>query len=240
MKIPPSAYQTKDSAVYQPPILNEDTEDIKNIDEKNESIPSETDQKASQKISENTDDLKISCSIPEDSTGQLAAMLARAETKIAVLDVSSKATRALTSLKMASALAEGDDAKKVAQMIRRMEKLISRIHKKQQHLNKEETLELQKKAAESRKEMEKASTLDDELRGKRTKRRRDERNYAQKELAEDEKNNAQEMMANLPTNAVSGASDVPDAAADLPVSVDLGSIALSAAAAETISLDVTV
>ena len=41
-------------------------------------------------------------------------MLARAETKIAVLDVSSKATRALNSLKMASALAEGNEAKKVA------------------------------------------------------------------------------------------------------------------------------
>lgn len=237
MKIPPSAYQTKDSAVYQTPALNEDTEII---DEKTENIQSETDQKASQKISENTDSLKISCSIPEDSTGQLAAMLARAETKIAVLDVSSKATRALNSLKMASALAEGDDAKKVAQMIRRMEKLINRIHKKQQHLNKEEMLELQKKAAESRKEMEKASKLDDELRGKRTKRRRDERNYAQKELAEDEKNNAQEMMANLPHSATSGASGVPDIAADLPVSVDLGSAALSSSAVESISLDVTV
>ena len=237
MKIPPSAYQTKDSAVYQTPALNEDPEII---DEKTENIQSETDQKASQKISENTDSLKISCSIPEDSTGQLAAMLARAETKIAVLDVSSKATRALNSLKMASALAEGDDAKKVAQMIRRMEKLINRIHKKQQHLNKEEMLELQKKAAESRKEMEKASKLDDELRGKRTKRRRDERNYAQKELAEDEKNNAQEMMANHPHSGTSGASGVPDNAADLPVSVDLGSAALSFPAVESISLDVTV
>ena len=74
MKIPPSAYQTKDSAVYQTPALNEDPEII---DEKTENIQSETDQKASQKISENTDSLKISCSIPEDSTGQLAAMLAR-------------------------------------------------------------------------------------------------------------------------------------------------------------------
>ncbi len=167
-------------------------------------------------------------------------MLARAETKIAVLDVSSKATRALNSLKMASALAEGDDAKKVAQMIRRMEKLIGRIHKKQQHLNKEEMLELQKKAAESRKEMEKASKLDDELRGKRTKRRRDERNYAQKELAEDEKNNAQEMFANLAGGASGAPDTVPGAAADLPISADLSGMAPSSLAAESISLDVTV
>ena len=240
MKIPSADYQTKSNSVYQPSALKEDTE---RIDEQADSLQSEpeTEGENSQKISANTDSLKISCSIPEDSTGQLAAMLARAETKIAVLDVSSKATRALNSLKMASTLAEGDDAKKVAQMIRRMEKLINRIHKKQQHLNKEEMLELQKKAAESRKEMEKASKLDDELRGKRTKRRRDERNYAQKELAEDEKNNAQEMFANLASGGASGVPDnIPGASADLPASVDLSSAALSSPAVESISLDVTV
>lgn len=243
MKIPLTAYQTDNSAVYQPSVLKENIEDVENIEEKADSIQSEpkAEKKTPQEISANADSLNISCSIPEDSTGQLAAMLARAETKIAVLDVSSKASRALNSLKMASALAEGDDAKKVAQMIRRMEKLITRIHKKQQHLNKEEMMELQKKAAESRKEMEKASKIDDELRGKRTKRRRDERNYAQKELAEDEKNNAQEMMANLANTGTSNSASnsVPDIAADLPISVDLGSAALSSAA-ESISLDVTV
>lgn len=235
MKIPSAAYPTNENAVYQPPVSKEDTE---GIEKKADSIPSEpeTEEKNPREISANTDSLKISCSIPDDSTGQLAAMLARAETKIAVLDVSSKATRALNSLKMASALAEGDDAKKVQQMIRRMEKLITRIHKKQQHLNKEEMLELQKKAAESRKEMERASKIDDELRGKRTKRRRDEHNYAQKELAEDEKNNAQEMMANF---ANTGASGAPDIAAGLPGALDVDSAALSFAA-ESISLDVTV
>lgn len=239
MKIPLTAYQTDNSAVYQPSGLKEDIKDIENIEEKADSIQPETEGKTPREISANADSLNISCSIPEDSTGQLAAMLARAETKIAVLDVSAKASRALNSLKMASALAEGDDAKKVAQMIRRMEKLITRIHKKQQHLNKEEMMELQKKAAESRKETEKASKIDDELRGKRTKRRRDERNYAQKELAEDEKNNAQEMMANFANTGASGASSTPDIAAGLPVSVDLGSAALFSAA-ESISLDVTV
>ena len=37
---------------------------------------------------------------------------------------------------MAAIFAEGDDAKKVAARIRRMEKLMSRISKKQQQLNK--------------------------------------------------------------------------------------------------------
>lgn len=236
MKIPLTAYQANSSTVHQPSALKDDTKDINEIADSMQPEP-ETEEKNPREISANTDSLNISCSIPEDSTGQLAAMLARAETKIAVLDVSAKATRALNSLKMASALAEGDDAKKVAQMIRRMEKLITRIHKKQQHLNKEEMMELQKKAAESRKEMEKASKIDDELRGKRTKRRRDERNYAQKELAEDEKNSAQEMMANFANTSAS--NSVPDIAADLPASVDLGSAALSPVA-ESISLDVTV
>ena len=63
---------------------------------------------------------KVSCSLPDDSTGQLAAMLARAETKMDVQQVSSKAVRALSALKMASVFAEGDDAKKAAQRIRQI------------------------------------------------------------------------------------------------------------------------
>ena len=45
---------------------------------------------------------KMKSSTPDDSVGQLASMLARAETRIDVQQVSSKAIRALTSLKMGS------------------------------------------------------------------------------------------------------------------------------------------
>lgn len=182
--------------------------------------------------------LNISCSIPDDTTGQLAAMLARAETKMDVQQVSSKAVRALSALKMASVFAEGDDAKKVTQRIRRMEKLINRISKKQQHLNKEEVLEMQRKSAESRKEMKRARELESELSNKRTKRRRDERNYASKELARDEKEASQEMIANMAGAVSSAAASAPGP--DLPAMADLGAAAADISVAEGASLDITV
>ena len=64
---------------------------------------------------------KVKSSAPDDSVGQLAAMLARAETRIDVQQVASRAIRALTNLKMSAAASEGKDAKKIAQMIKRME-----------------------------------------------------------------------------------------------------------------------
>ena len=185
----------------------------------------------------------ISCSVPDDSTGQLAAMLARAETKMDVQQVSSKAIRALSALKMSSVFAEGDDAKKVSQRIRRMEKLINRISKKQQQLNKEEVLELQRKSAEKLKEMKRAQELKKELDNKRTKRRRDERNYAAKEIAQDEKEAAQEMYANM-TGASASCASVPASvsapSSDLPAMADLGAVAADLSAAEGASLDITV
>ncbi|MEY8338496.1 hypothetical protein AALB16_10835 [Lachnospiraceae bacterium 62-35] len=130
---------------------------------------------------------KMKSSMPDDSVGELAAMLARAETRMDVQQVYSKAMRALTSLKMSSVASEGNNAKKIAQMIKRMEKLIKRIRKKLQHLNKEEQLERQRKKAEKKMERPKALQLQNELRSRRRKRRRDEQNYALKELAEDGK-----------------------------------------------------
>ena len=73
---------------------------------------------------------KIKSSAPENSVGQLAAELARAETKIDVQQVLGKATRALASLKMSAYACEGEDAKKALQMVKRMEKLIKKIQKK--------------------------------------------------------------------------------------------------------------
>ena len=123
--------------------------------------------------------------MPDDSVGLLASMLARAETRIDVQQVSSRAVRALTNLKMAAAASEGADAKKIAQMIKRMEKLMKRIQKKLQHLAKEEQLELRKIRAKKNKETEKVKQIQGELNTRRKKRRKDERNYANKEIAED-------------------------------------------------------
>ena len=62
---------------------------------------------------ESGSNFKMKASKPEDSVGQLAAMLARAETRIDVQQVASRAIRALTSLKMTQAASQGSDAKKI-------------------------------------------------------------------------------------------------------------------------------
>ena len=117
---------------------------------------------------------KVKSSAPDDSVGQLAAMLARAETRIDVQQVASRAIRALTNLKMSAAASEGKDAKKIAQMIKRMEKLIKRIQKKLQHLSKEEQLEMRQKKAEKEMQTQKAKEIQEELTARRKKRRKDE------------------------------------------------------------------
>ena len=73
---------------------------------------------------------KMNLSMPDDSTGQLASELARSETKMNVLQVSSKAMRALGTLKIAYALSEGEDKEKIGRMIRRMQKLTRQIQKR--------------------------------------------------------------------------------------------------------------
>ncbi len=181
-----------------------------------------------------TDKFKVSCSIPDDSTGQLAAMLARAETQMDVQQVSTKALRALNALKMSAIFAEGDDAKKAAQRIRRMEKLINRISKKQQQLNKEDVLELQRRSAEKRKEMQREQELRRELDTKRTKRRRDERNYANREVAQDNKEASQEMYANMANAAASAPTP------DLSALADFGGAAPELSMAEGAGFDITV
>lgn len=171
---------------------------------------------------------QMKSSTPEDSVGQLAALLAKAESKIDVQQVSSKAMRALASLKMSAMSCEEKDAKKIAQMIRRMKKLIKRIQKKLRQLNKEEALELRRKKAEQKLEVEKEKELREELRGKRTKRRRDEQNYALKEAAEDQRTAVGE--------AVSGVADAMAAS----MSADMGGAGGVDTAAGSVALDVTV
>ncbi|MCI8465430.1 MAG: hypothetical protein HFI63_06190 [Lachnospiraceae bacterium] len=187
------------------------------------------------KTSKDSDNFQMKTSAPEDSVGQLAAMLAKAETKLDVLQVSGKAIRALASLKAAAASSEGEDAKKVARQIRRMEKLMKRIEKKLKHLSKEEQLELEKKRALEKKEQKKADGLADELKSRRKKRRRDEKNYAAKELAEDEKEASAETMAALAGGSSASMPSVTEMAAGMDA-VAGGEMA----AVDGMSLDISV
>ena len=178
---------------------------------------------------------KVKSSAPDDSVGQLAAMLARAETRIDVQQVASRAIRALTNLKMSAAASEGKDAKKIAQMIKRMEKLIKRIQKKLQHLSKEEQLEMRQKKAEKEMQTQKAKEIQEELTARRKRRRKDEQNYAMKEMAEDGKNAASEMVSDM----VSSLSSASPAVSSGTVP-DLSSVSADITMAESVSIDISV
>lgn len=174
--------------------------------------------------SDGSDNFKMKSSKPDDSVGQLAAQLARAETRMDVQQVLSKASRALLNLKMSSVASEGKDQKKIAQMIRRMEKLIKRINKKLKHLGKEEQLDLRRRRAEKQNDTQKESLIRNELKTRRSRRRKEERNYALKEMAQDGKNSTQELVSGL-SGAIQGGTSL-----DAAMMGDLGSMGMDAGA----------
>ncbi|MCI8443109.1 MAG: hypothetical protein HFG27_11340 [Provencibacterium sp.] len=157
---------------------------------------------------------KVKVSAPDDSVGQLASELANAHSKLDVSTISGKAMRAMASLRMSLAFAEGKEKESIRRMITRMEKLQKRIRAKMKHLNKEEQLERRRIKAEKDQQMEKARSLKDELRSRRSRRRRDEHNYAQRELTEDWKENqAGNISASAGTAVSASAAATPVAAA---------------------------
>lgn len=173
---------------------------------------------------------KMSVSMPDDSTGQLATELARSETKLNVLQVSSKAIRALGTLKIAYALSSGEDKEKIGRMIRRMQKLTRQIQKKLKNLSKEEQLELQRKRAEKRQQQEKELEIRKEITKRKRKRRREENHYASREVMQDRKEALQETLDSI---AGLGSSSAAAAAAEGLVSAaaaGAGSGAVSAGA----------
>lgn len=192
---------------------------------------------AAGKSAESSDSgMKMKSSAPDDSVGQLAALLARSETKIDVQLVNSKAMRALTSLEMSVLNSEGNEKEKIRRMIRRMKKLIKRINKKLRHLSKEEQLETRRKAAEKRENEQEAAKLRQELSRSQKKRRREEKEYAQKEMAEDIKESAREMNFSL-----SGSTSETQAAPFVPeLSSAAGTDITAAVSLEEASFDVTV
>ena len=209
---------------------------IKNEKEQEEGLFSSFSTLSASQSAKEAGGFQMRSSSPEDSVGQLAAMLARAETKLDVLQVSGKAMRALVNLKASAATAKGDEAKKLAAKIKRMEKLIKRIEKKLKHLDKEENLERERKRAAEKAEKQKAEQLESELRTRKKKRRRDEKNYADKELAEDEKEASSETLAAL--SGLGGAS-APSLDAVSGMEAAVGGDR-SAAVPDAASLDVTV
>lgn len=182
---------------------------------------------------------KMKASGPDNSVGELAAMLSRAETTLDVQQVMSKAMRALAQLKMCAVASEGKEAKKYAQLIKRMEKLIKRIQKKLKHLSKEQRMEEQRRKALKNEEKEKAEKIEEELKSHRKKRRREERRYALRELSEDQKTENSELMSSMSDVLSAGTS--PDISGLTGMGGDMmasGGIDLSAMGGMSIDISV--
>lgn len=194
---------------------------------------------------------KVKSSAPDDSVGQLAGQLAHAETKVDILQVSSRATRALLNLKMSLAGADKKDQKKIRRMIQRMEKLMKRIQKKLKQLNKEEVLERQREKAAKKMDEQKEEEIRKELSTRRKKRKREERNYAAKEQEEDRKSATADTFSDM-ASSLSGASPASSASAAIPadaaaaaasapaVSAPVASADAGAVAMESVSIDISV
>lgn len=176
---------------------------------------------------------KVKASASEDSVGQLASQLARAETDLAVREIQGKVMRALVNLKMAAGLSEGKDKEKITAQIRRMEKLQKKIIKKLKQLSEEADLERERERAVEKQEEEKAREAERELKSGRKKRRRDEREYARRENMEDSRSSD-------PMSAVSGAGGGSSETAVDPAAVFSGGFDAVSMPAEGVFVDVSV
>lgn len=237
MKVTSNNWQTDANAAYRALNLKEDSEksteasklpDTDTLDRTAEAL-------AGLKSEKKDSSFRMKSSAPKDSVGQLAAELARAETRLDVQQVMSKAMKALANLKMSAYVGEGEDAKKARQMIKRMEKLIKRIQKKMKHLNKEEQMTNDQKRAEKQQQEQKAKQIREELRSRRRKRRRDEREYAMKELNEDQKQQTGELLS-----SVMAGLGMDSGSLDLSALAGAGGMDLSAASGDMGSIDITV
>ncbi len=180
----------------------------------------------------------------QNSVGELATMLANAQSTMDVQRVISKGMMALAGLKMAQPLAEGKQKNKITAQIRRIEKLLKRSRNKIRHLNKEAELERKQKKAEKAQEEQKAHAQREELKSRRNKRRRDETRYAQKEVSRDAQERQEAMLEGM-AGAVGGSSPAVDpvaapvasapVAAEVPVGADM-----AAADVPAVSMDISV
>lgn len=186
-------------------------------------------------------DFKMKASGPDNSVGELASMLARAETVMDVQQVLGKSMRALAQLKMCALCSDDKEAKKYAQQIKRMEKLIKRIQKKLKQLGKEQRIEEQRKQAEKKAQAEKEKQLREELRSRRRKRRRDELRYALKEISEDQKMETGELVSSVTGSMMnSSPSDLSSLVGTEGAAALFGGGSVDFSGAEGMSVDISV
>ena len=118
-------------------------------------------------------------------------------------------------------------------------KIVCSIQKKIKHLSKEQRLEDQRRKALKKAEMEKAKQIAEELKARRKKRRRDEKHYALKELAEDGRSDSGDLMSAM-ADALTGGITTPDLGGLTGSAAGYGSMTVDSAVAEGMSVDISI
>ena len=87
--------------------------------------------------------------------------------------------------------------------------------------------------------MEKAKQIAEELKARRKKRRRDEKHYALKELAEDGRSDSGDLMSAM-ADALTGGITTPDLGGLTGSAAGYGSMTVDSAVAEGMSVDISI
>jgi hypothetical protein len=110
---------------------------------------------------------------PPDETHRLTRMLVAARSQFEVLDVISAATKNLLSMQIAAA--QGDE--KAAAIVKRLNRLISRGHRKMRDLSKEESMRIKQARAEKNEQRQLEEQIRLELRRAELERKQREKKY---------------------------------------------------------------
>lgn len=90
---------------------------------------------------------KISLSDPEDNSAYLTRRLVSSKKQIDLTDVKSQIAKSIASLRMTASMGDKDQSAKARAIIKKLEKLMRRCHRKVQDLNKSDLLKLRQKQA---------------------------------------------------------------------------------------------
>lgn len=132
-----------------------------------------------------------STSPPQDKSGALTRRLVAAISQMEIHQVISEANESMISLRVAAATGDKDTAKAAKAIIRKMEKLIRRGHRKVADLNKEDGMRQEQTRAEKQQKKERAEQIKKELREQIRKRKEREKKYLREE---------EEREQNVPSN----------------------------------------
>lgn len=125
--------------------------------------------------------MTFSTGSPSDDSALLTQRLVRATTQMEVIEIRSKALGSLASLRIIAGTGSEEDAKEAKSIIKKLEKLVKRSHRKIKDLSKEESLRLDENRAVQTEKKDLAEKIEKELRRREIERKAREQSYLNEE-----------------------------------------------------------